>query len=136
MNDDAPRDGAALDHQRVAALREGIALFDLLAAKGWLLKDKDGKPVDGLAVRADRAGALLDSTNPDARAWYWGKIRDNIASQGFDWFWLDETEPDLVPDGYLLLDRLGRPLSQPLPAGARRWRGRGLGARSARTSAT
>jgi len=43
---------------------------------------------------------LLDSTNPEAREWFWGRIRDNIASQGFDWFWLDETEPDLVPDGY------------------------------------
>ncbi|MGC4085235.1 MAG: glycoside hydrolase family 31 protein [Vicinamibacterales bacterium] len=59
-----------------------------------------GKPVDGLAVRSDRVGALIDSTNPDARAWYWDRIRDNIASQGFDWFWLDETEPDLVPDGF------------------------------------
>jgi alpha-D-xyloside xylohydrolase len=74
--------------------------FDFLAAKGWLLKDRDGNPVDGLAERSDRAGALLDSTNPQAREWYWDKIRDNIASQGFDWFWLDETEPDLVPDGY------------------------------------
>lgn len=74
--------------------------FDFLAAKGWLLKDADGKPVDGLPVRSDRAGALIDSTNPEARAWYWGKIRDNIASEGFDWFWLDETEPDLVPDGH------------------------------------
>lgn len=74
--------------------------YDFLAAKGWLLHDKDGKPVDGLPVRYDRAGALIDSTNPDARAWYWSKIRDNIASQGFDWFWLDETEPDLVPDGH------------------------------------
>ena len=74
--------------------------FDLLAAKGWLMKDADGKPVDGLAFRSDRAGALLDSTNSQAREWFWGKIRDNIASQGFDWFWLDETEPDLVPDGY------------------------------------
>jgi alpha-D-xyloside xylohydrolase len=74
--------------------------FDLLASRGWLLKDADGKPVDGLAVRSDRAGALIDSTNPDAREWFWDRIRDNIASQGFDWFWLDETEPDLVPDGY------------------------------------
>jgi alpha-D-xyloside xylohydrolase len=74
--------------------------FDFLAAKGWLLKDKDGKPVDGLAERSDRAGALLDSTNLQAREWYWDRIRDNIASHGFDWFWLDETEPDLVPDGY------------------------------------
>jgi len=73
--------------------------YDFLAAKGWLLHDKDGNPVDGLAIRSDRAGGLIDSTNPDARAWYWSKIRDNIASQGFDWFWLDETEPDLVPDG-------------------------------------
>jgi alpha-D-xyloside xylohydrolase len=74
--------------------------FDFLADKGWLLKDKDGKPVDGLAVRSDRAGALIDSTNPDARSWYWDRMRENIVSQGFDWFWLDETEPDLVPDGY------------------------------------
>jgi len=74
--------------------------FNFLAAQDWLLKDSDGKPVDGLAVRSDRAGALIDSTNPRAREWYWDRIRDNIASQGFDWLWLDETEPDLVPDGY------------------------------------
>ena len=74
--------------------------FDMLATKGWLLKDKDGNPVDGLPVRFDRAGALIDSTNPDAREWFWGKIRDNIASQGFDWFWLDETEPDVIPEGF------------------------------------
>ncbi|WP_445190973.1 glycoside hydrolase family 31 protein [Sphingomonas sp. Tas61C01] len=74
--------------------------YDYLTTKGWLLHDADGSVVDGLPVRADRAGALLDSTNPDAREWFWGKIRDNIASEGFDWFWLDETEPDLVPDGH------------------------------------
>ena len=74
--------------------------YDLLASRGWFLKDKAGDPVDGLAVRSDRAGALIDSTNPEARNWYWGRIRDNILSQGFDWTWLDETEPDLVPDGY------------------------------------
>jgi alpha-D-xyloside xylohydrolase len=74
--------------------------FDMLAAKGWLLHEADGSVVDGLPIRSDRAGALLDSTMPEARDWFWGKIRDNIASQGFDWFWLDETEPDLVPDGH------------------------------------
>ena len=74
--------------------------FNELTAKGWLLKDADGKPVDGLAFRSDRAGALIDSTNPQAREWYWDHIRDNIASKGFDWFWLDETEPDLIPDGF------------------------------------
>jgi alpha-D-xyloside xylohydrolase len=73
--------------------------FDLLASRGWLLKEKDGSPADGLAVRHDRAGALIDTTNPEARTWFWGKIRDNILSHGFDWTWLDETEPDLVPHG-------------------------------------
>ena len=63
--------------------------FDLLASKGWLLKDRDGNPVDGLAERSDRAGALIDSTNAQAREWYWDRIRDNIASLGFDWFWLE-----------------------------------------------
>ena len=74
--------------------------YNMLSAKGWLLHDADGSVVDGLPVRADRAGALLDSTNPEARTWFWERIRDNIASQGFDYFWLDETEPDLVPDGH------------------------------------
>ena len=74
--------------------------FNFLAQQGWLLKDRNGMPVDGLPERSDRAGALIDATNPDARTWYWSKIRDNIAVHGFDWFWLDETEPDLVPDGY------------------------------------
>jgi len=36
--------------------REG-RYFNYLASKGWLLKDKDGNVVDGLAVRNDRAGA-------------------------------------------------------------------------------
>jgi alpha-glucosidase (family GH31 glycosyl hydrolase) len=68
--------------------------FDFLAAKGWLLKDADGKPVDGLAERSDRAGALIDSTNRQAREWYWDRIRDNIAaaaSTGSGW-----TRPSLI----------------------------------------
>ncbi|WP_375422020.1 TIM-barrel domain-containing protein [uncultured Sphingomonas sp.] len=81
--------------------------YDYLGTKGWLLHEADGTVVDGLPVRADRAGALLDSTNPDAREWFWTKIRDNIASEGFDWFWLDETEPDLIPDGHFFSIGLG-----------------------------
>jgi alpha-D-xyloside xylohydrolase len=74
--------------------------FNELDAKGYFLKDKDGKTVDGLPFRSDRTGALIDATNPDARKWFWEKARDNILSHGFDYPWLDETEPDLVPDGF------------------------------------
>jgi alpha-D-xyloside xylohydrolase len=75
--------------------------FDELDARGFLLKDKNGKSIDGLPFRSDRAGALLDATNPAARTWFWEHARDNILSHGFDYPWLDETEPDLVPDGGL-----------------------------------
>jgi alpha-D-xyloside xylohydrolase len=74
--------------------------FGELDAKGYFLKDRQGKTVDGLPFRSDRAGALIDATNPAARRWYWEHARDNILSHGFDYPWLDETEPDLVPDGF------------------------------------
>jgi alpha-D-xyloside xylohydrolase len=75
--------------------------FAELDTKGYLLKDKDGKTVDGLPFRSDRTGGLIDATNPKARQWFWEKSRDNILSHGFDYPWLDETEPDLVPDGFM-----------------------------------
>jgi alpha-D-xyloside xylohydrolase len=74
--------------------------FDELDAKGYFLKDKDGKTQDGLPFRSDRAGALIDATNPLALDWFFSHVRDNILSRGFDYLWLDETEPDLVPDGF------------------------------------
>ncbi len=74
--------------------------FPELDQKGYFLKDKNGKTQDGFPFRSDRVGALIDSTNPEARKWFWEHIRDNILSHGFDYPWLDETEPDLVPDGF------------------------------------
>jgi alpha-D-xyloside xylohydrolase len=74
--------------------------FNELDNKGYLLKDKDGKSVDGLPFRSDRTGGLIDATNPKARQWFWEHARDNVLNHGFDYPWLDETEPDLVPDGH------------------------------------
>ncbi|MGA8741569.1 MAG: glycoside hydrolase family 31 protein, partial [Terracidiphilus sp.] len=71
--------------------------YDELAKNGWLIHTADGKPINGLPY--DRAGSDIDTTNPDAAAWYWKTIRDNILSKGFDSLWADETEPDLPPNG-------------------------------------
>jgi alpha-D-xyloside xylohydrolase len=74
--------------------------FNELDAKGYFLEDADGKTQDGLPFRSDRAGALIDATNPPALDWFFSHVRDNILAHGFDYLWLDETEPDLVPDGF------------------------------------
>jgi len=75
----------------------GDRYYDELRQKGWLIHLADGTPIDGLPY--DRAGSDIDTTNPEAAAWYWSTIRDNILSKGFDSLWADETEPDLPPNG-------------------------------------
>lgn len=68
-----------------------------IAKNGWFIHTADGKAMNGLPY--DRAGSDIDTTNPDAAAWYWKTIRDKILSKGFDSIWADETEPDLPPNG-------------------------------------
>jgi alpha-D-xyloside xylohydrolase len=84
--------------------------YDQLLKRGWFehyantaaTPDNPGqnKPVDGLPY--DKAGSDIDTTNPKAARWWWQLIHDNISSKGFDYFWADETEPDLPPDGAYL----------------------------------
>jgi alpha-D-xyloside xylohydrolase len=64
---------------------------------GWFEHLADGTPTNGLPY--DRAGADIDTTNPDAAKWYWSIIKENYVAKGFDAFWADETEPDLPPNG-------------------------------------
>ncbi len=64
---------------------------------GWFEKLADGAPTNGLPY--DRAGSDIDTTNPEAAKWYWGIVKENYVSKGFDAFWADETEPDLPPNG-------------------------------------
>ena len=74
--------------------------YATLLKNGWFEHLADGTPTNGLPY--DKAGSDIDSTNPDARTWYWNVIRDNYVAKGFDAFWADETEPDLPPNGSYL----------------------------------
>jgi alpha-D-xyloside xylohydrolase len=75
----------------------GSRFYDFLLKKGWLEQLADSTPTNGLPY--DRAGSDIDTSNPEAARWYWDTIRENILSQGFDSLWMDETEPDLPPNG-------------------------------------
>lgn len=78
----------------------GSRYFDFLAGKGWLLAQENGQPVVNLPDRGDFAGALINSLNPAAGKWLWETVHENFGKKGFDYFWTDETEPDLVPDQF------------------------------------
>ena len=74
----------------------GTQFYDMLLHKGWLIHAPDGKPdSEGYS---DAIGPNIDTTNPEAAKWFWEKIRDRyVKPYGFDYIWLDETEPDVDP---------------------------------------
>ncbi len=106
----------------------GSRYFDLLAQNGWFLADQSGRPVVNLPDRGDYAGALINSLNPAAGKWLWDAVHENFIKRGFDYFWTDETEPDLVPDQFYYgpavardgsFEFLGSEWNQPVGTGAR-----------------
>ena len=75
----------------------GTRFYDMLQAKGWLIKKADGTPDPGGFT--DQIGPNIDTTNPEAARWFWEQIRDRyIKPDHFDYLWLDETEPDIDPE--------------------------------------
>jgi alpha-glucosidase/alpha-D-xyloside xylohydrolase len=74
----------------------GTQFYDMLLSKGWLVHTPDGKPDSGHFK--DTIGPNIDTTNPEAAKWFWEEIRDRyVKPYGFDYLWLDETEPDIDP---------------------------------------
>ncbi len=74
----------------------GTQFYDMLKEKGWLIHKPDGTPDSGWYTK--EIGPNLDTTNPEAAKWWWEKIRDRyVKPYGFDYIWLDETEPDVDP---------------------------------------
>jgi len=102
-------DPAAMNHQLHAMdvrtllsvwphFAPGTQFYDMLQNKGWLVHTPDGRPDLGWAKKT--IGPNIDTTNPEAARWFWEEIRDRyVKPYGFDYIWLDETEPDIDPAG-------------------------------------
>jgi alpha-D-xyloside xylohydrolase len=74
----------------------GTQFYDMLQSEGWLVHTPDGKP--DMGDFKDAIGPNIDTTNPEAANWFWEEIRDRYVKRyGFDYLWLDETEPDIDP---------------------------------------
>jgi len=74
----------------------GTRFYDMLQNKGWLVHTPDGRPDLGWAPKT--IGPNIDTTNPEAARWFWEEVRDRyVKPYGFDYIWLDETEPDIDP---------------------------------------
>jgi len=75
---------------------KGTQFYDMLLKKGWLIHTADGTPDQGRYTK--EVGPNIDTTNPEAAKWWWESIRDRyVKPYGFDYIWLDETEPDVEP---------------------------------------
>ena len=76
---------------------KGTQFYDMLLKKGWLVCTASGTPDRGWYTK--EIGPNLDTTNPEAAKWFWDSIRDRyVKPYGFDYIWLDETEPDVDPE--------------------------------------
>ena len=74
----------------------GTLYYNMLKQRGWLIRNAQGEPDFGNFK--DVIGPNIDTTNPAAAKWWWDAIRDRyIKPDGFDYIWLDETEPDIDP---------------------------------------
>jgi alpha-D-xyloside xylohydrolase len=74
----------------------GTQFYDMLKEKGWLIQKANGEPDPGYFSK--EIGPNIDTTNPEAAKWWWDEIRDRyVKPDGFDYLWLDETEPDIDP---------------------------------------
>ena len=83
--------------ERVAALFAGhpVLRHAAEAKDGSSTRPTERRIRDGLK---ETIGPNLDTTNPEAAKWWWEKIRDRyVKPYGFDYLWLDETEPDIDP---------------------------------------
>jgi alpha-D-xyloside xylohydrolase len=74
----------------------GTQFYDMLLKQG--LADPYAGREAGFGRLPAVIGPNIDTTNPEAANWFWEKIRDRyVKPYGFDYIWLDETEPDVDP---------------------------------------
>ena len=73
----------------------GSVNYQEMLEKGYLTASEAGNRMSHLGRTC-----FVDMTNPDARAYVWGRLRENYYKYGIKIFWLDEAEPEYTKYEY------------------------------------
>ncbi len=65
--------------------------YEEMRELGYLSRSEYGKRLGQLGN-----ACIFDPTNPDARKYVWGKLKENYYKDGIQIFWLDEAEPEFT----------------------------------------
>jgi alpha-D-xyloside xylohydrolase len=64
-----------------------------MSKQGWVYtKNVENKQKDWVGY----VSTFYDVFNPEARRYFWGKMKEKLYSKGFDAWWMDATEPDIL----------------------------------------
>lgn len=70
-------------------VQEDSVNYQEMQEMGYLTASEAGNRMNHLGRTC-----FVDMTNPDARAYVWGKLKENYYKYGIQIFWLDEAEPE------------------------------------------
>lgn len=74
--------------------------FKEFDSKGWMYKQAIKDSVRDW-IGSGYIGSFYDAYNPDARKLFWSQMRDHLFSKGFDAWWMDASEPDILSNSSL-----------------------------------
>lgn len=64
-------------------------------SKGWMYQQAVKDSVRDW-IGKGYIGSFYDAYNPDARKLFWNQIREHLYTKGFDAWWMDASEPDIL----------------------------------------
>jgi alpha-D-xyloside xylohydrolase len=74
-------------------LYTGTENYKYMNERGWVYtKNVENQQKDWVGY----VSTFYDVFNPEARAYFWGKMNEKLYSKGIDAWWMDATEPDIL----------------------------------------
>ena len=74
-------------------LYEGTDNYKYMNEQGWVYtKNIENRQKDWIGY----VSTFYDAFNPEAREYYWNSMNEKLFSKGFDAWWMDATEPDIL----------------------------------------